>query len=48
LRPQVPPHLLHEAQKLKQTLQQRMGMQFDIAELGQHSDAEDAPVVVEL
>jgi hypothetical protein len=45
---QVPPRLLEEADKLKRTLQQRMGIQLDIAELGQHSDDEDAPVVVEL
>ena len=46
--PQVPPKLLDEAEKLKHTLQQQMGIQFDIAELGQQSDDEDAPLVVEL
>lgn len=48
LLPQAPQNLLDEAEKLKLTLEQRMGILFDVAELGQQSDDEDAPVVIDI
>lgn len=44
---QAPQRLLDAAMRLKQTLQQRMGVLFDVTELGHDSEDEDAPVIVE-